>query len=122
MVHRRSTDIGPDVTEVRAARRFVAAALDEWGIAARDDVAVVTSEIITNALVHAEGHINLAVVNNTDVLRLEVSDGSSIVPIIRELDHQATEGRGMRLVERLVDRWGADLSDAGKTVWVEFSL
>ena len=121
-MHRRSTDIGPGVFEVRAARRFVAEALDEWGIGARDDVAVVTSEIVTNALRHATGPVSLALSSEAAALRLEVSDGSSIVPIVRELDHQATGGRGMLLVERLVDRWGADLSPGGKTVWVEFDL
>jgi len=70
---------------------------------------------------HASHPVTVTIVRDDQRLRLEVSDGSAILPVIRELDHQRRNGRGMHLVEQLTTRWGAECHpDGGKTVWVEF--
>jgi anti-sigma regulatory factor (Ser/Thr protein kinase) len=122
MHNRRSSEVGPDLADVRSARRFVLAALEEWGVEAVDEIAIVASELVTNALMHAHGQVEVAVQRNDHAVRLEVSDGSALVPIIREVTNQETTGRGMRIVEQLTDRWGADAGPGGKTVWVEIDL
>lgn len=105
------------------ARRFVLAALDAWGVPGRDDVALVTSELVTNALDHASHPVTVAVQKTARRLRLEVSDGSAILPIVRELSRDSPRGRGMYLVQELTSDWGAEpRPDGGKTVWVEFDL
>ena len=119
MTTRRSCDLGPDLTEVRTARAFVAIALDEWGGPRADDIAIVTSELVTNALVHASSQVRLAVERRDDCVRVEVADGSAVEPIVREVEGGATTGRGLRIVEQLVDRWGVEADGDGKLVWVE---
>jgi anti-sigma regulatory factor (Ser/Thr protein kinase) len=119
MSTRRSTDVGPDLAEVRSARRFVAATLSEWESSRADEAAIVASELVTNALVHAKTPVTVTVERTSSAIRIEVSDGSSVVPILRELSDTRTSGRGMRIVEELVDRWGSETHADGKTVWVE---
>lgn len=116
---RRTTDVGPDIADVRSARRFVAAALEEWKVARAEDLKIVASELVTNALLHAKSPVTVTIELLDHAVRLEVSDGSAVLPVIAEIEDGATRGRGMRIVEQLVDRWGADLVDGGKQVWVE---
>ena len=123
MPDRRTADVGPELEDVRTARRFVSSTLDEWGIPGRDDVALVTSELVTNALTHASHPVALAIQRDEHCLRLEVSNGSAIIPVIRELDPARPGGRGMAIVQSLTTAWGAVSSPGGgKTVWVEFGL
>ena len=56
------------------------------------------------------------------MLRVGVSDGTSVGPQVRPHDQHETSGRGMRLVEHLADRWGVHLGDGGKTVWFELNV
>jgi anti-sigma regulatory factor (Ser/Thr protein kinase) len=120
MDDRRSSEVGPQLSGVRSARRFVAAALQEWGVAAVDDILVVVSEMVTNALTHGEGPVGVVIECRDASVRFEVSDGSAVMPMARQVLADAPSGRGMRIVETLADRWGADLRPPGKTVWVEF--
>lgn len=119
MHNRRTSEFGPETSDVRSARRFVVAALEEWGVPASEELAIVASEIVTNALLHAHGPVEIAIECSEAAMRFEVSDGSAILPIVREVTAAETAGRGMRIVEQLVDRWGADVRPEGKTVWVE---
>jgi hypothetical protein len=52
-------------------------------------------------------------------LRIGVVDGSSIRPVVQELSHERPRGRGMRMVEAIADRWGADDHEGGKRVWFD---
>ncbi len=123
MRDRRTIDIGPDAWNAAVARRFVIGTLDEWNLPERDDVAIVTSELVTNALEHASHPITLAIERDASRLRLEVSDGSAVLPIVRELDRERPNGRGMFIVQHLTTDWGAESRPGGgKTVWVEFDL
>lgn len=87
-----------------------------------EELAIVTSELVTNALLHAAAPVTVTVELRGPALRLEVADGSSVLPAIAEIEDVSTRGRGMRIVEQLVDRWGADLVGDGKRVWVEADL
>ncbi len=99
------------------------AALDEWDIGERDDVVLVTSELVTNALEHTPHPMALTVERRDRRLRLEVSDGSAVLPIVRDLDRERPHGRGMFIIQHLTTDWGAESHpDGGKTVWVEFDL
>jgi anti-sigma regulatory factor (Ser/Thr protein kinase) len=118
-VQRRSRSVGPDLIGVRVARRFVVAAMNYWHVVATDDIALVTSELVTNALMHAEGPVRISIERNDQAFRFEVSDGSAIMPLVREVTAESPHGRGMRIVELMVDRWGADTRPGGKTVWAE---
>jgi anti-sigma regulatory factor (Ser/Thr protein kinase) len=81
-------------------------------------VALATSEIVTNALVHAEGDVAVTVRFDDDTLRVEVTDRSPQLPVVLHAAPDATSGRGMGIVEAVADRWGVEmLPDGGKVVW-----
>lgn len=104
------------------ARHITAAALDGWGLQIlSDDSQLVVAELVTNALRHAPGSdiFELELHHYDDGIRITVTDGSALRPVIRELQHTEPTGRGMRIVESLVTRWGAEDHHTGKKVWAE---
>jgi len=115
--------LAPEPLSVRAARRVVGDAVrDQVSPDALDDLLLATSEVVTNAVEHGAPPISLLVSCDDERVRVEVHDGSPLRP--RAGDPRPTDirGRGMRIVERLVDRWGVDPHAHGKTVWLELAL
>jgi anti-sigma regulatory factor (Ser/Thr protein kinase) len=103
----------PTPIAVRAARRMVSELLTGWEADQRGaDVALLVSEVVTNAVDHAGGEASLELELSLSQgwLRVSLADGSSIRPQIRELDptDPCPRGRGMRLVERIAHRWGCE--------------
>ncbi len=117
----------PEPRSVRVARSWVVEELTELG---REDLveaaALGVSELVTNALLHAEPPILVRLGGTSDHPRVEVHDQSSSPP---DLDADAldeddehlmrTFGRGLGLVALYSSRWGADVSGDGKVVWFE---
>lgn len=107
-------------SSVGAARRMVRVVLTEAQRADLVDTAqLLVSELVTNALVHAGTSIGLHATVGDDGLRVEVTDGSTQVPVPRTYASMAGTGRGLRLLQQLVDRWGTLSHEDGKTVWFE---
>lgn len=82
--------------------------------------AVIVSELVTNAVIHA----NTTVTVGLQLLpgggaRIEVGDGSSWPPTPRVATPDASGGRGLILVEALAAKWGVSPTSEGKTVWAE---
>nr|WP_202447554.1 SpoIIE family protein phosphatase [Streptomyces sp. SID5468] len=104
------------------ARRLVRRALHRWAL---DDLAeaveLLVSEVVTNAVRHAERPITLRLLR-TDVLRVEVGDDAPQLPRMRHAQPQDENGRGLFLVNRVAQRWGATRLSAGKVVWFELPL
>ncbi|MFG3439954.1 ATP-binding protein [Nonomuraea sp. NPDC047897] len=100
------------------ARALTHEVLTSWGLAAEaDDVVLIVSELVTNAVVHAEAPIELRLLAGDRMLRGEVVDHSKRVPqpVVATLDQE--HGRGLALVEAHCDRWGVDPMPTGKAVW-----
>jgi anti-sigma regulatory factor (Ser/Thr protein kinase) len=88
-----------------------------------ETVELLTSEVITNALVHARSAPKLAVHVGGRSVRVEVADVSPVVPIRRNIDENALSGRGIAIVDSLASEWGVTgLSSRGKTVWFEVAI
>jgi PAS domain S-box-containing protein len=89
--------------------------------AGREDLAdtaeLLVSEIVTNALVHAGTNIEVAFSFVDGGLRIEVTDGSPHAPSPRSYGPSAGTGRGLLLLEEMVDAWGVEFAEHGKTVW-----
>ena len=113
---------------VRAARDFAVATVQRWGAAeCADDVAVVVSELVTNALRHAlpasgetqqRRPVRLGLLQPGPCVLCAVSDPSRTVPVAKEADVLAETGRGLHVVGALADLWGYTTpSDTGKAVW-----
>ena len=121
----RRTTLGQSLAVARTARCFVRQALEDSEVAGDvvETVELLTSEVITNALVHARSAPELAVRVRPRVVRVEVVDDSPVVPIRRSIDAEAVSGRGLAIVESLASNWGVkDLSPDGKTVWFEVAI
>jgi len=94
----------PDVDAPRRSRAFIRDHLDDWGASHCEHEAVlVVSELVTNVVRHAHTEIFLHAEWNAATLRVEVRDGSSVVPAIADLEDE--HGRGLRLVQQLTSAW-----------------
>ncbi|MEU4463626.1 ATP-binding protein [Streptomyces sp. NPDC024017] len=123
---------------VGEARRFTRRTLDQWDMGDRfDDVCLVVSELVTNALRHGlpannacvsgrEPPVRLHLMRWTERLVCAVRDPSHDSPVARETDDFSAEsGRGLFLVDSFSDSWGwHPLAGAlnGKVVWALFRL
>jgi anti-sigma regulatory factor (Ser/Thr protein kinase) len=123
-------ELQPDPESVTDARHFTTATLESWGLDALcDDVALVVSELVTNALRHslpprlaeAPGPIRLRLQHETSFVLCGVLDTGSEAPRRREPDFIAETGRGLHIVESFSATWGwTPLEDGGKIVWALF--
>lgn len=113
-----------DTRSVSTARQLVRTALaDTSQFAERtDDAALAVSELATNAVVHAGGAFTLRVVCFPTGIRVELHDPSNRLPSLRSFAQTAGTGRGLRIVEESVDRWGVEPGPNGKTVWFELGV
>ncbi|WP_248959420.1 ATP-binding protein [Sphaerisporangium perillae] len=90
---------------------------------ALDDVTLLVSEVVTNAIVHSDskngGRVTLALADCHDLIHVDVVDaGSETAPYVSG-DLFAEGGRGLRLVQTISHRWDVYEDDTGRTVWFE---
>jgi anti-sigma regulatory factor (Ser/Thr protein kinase) len=141
--------VGPDTRSVGTARDFCLSTMRRWGVTDRqDDMAVVVSELLTNALRHAVPQagpppgtphgspdgpaggtgrsrwpVRLGLVQPGQFVLCAVADPSPRPPQPKEPDYLAESGRGLHVISALSDRWGSTVpTDAGKVVWALFSV
>jgi anti-sigma regulatory factor (Ser/Thr protein kinase) len=84
----------------------------------RDDIVLAASELAANVIRHAKTRFTVRLSAVDEVIRLEVSDGSSIIPAIKDL---AESYRGLRMIEAVSEQWGIETTETGKTIWAEFT-
>jgi len=109
----------PTPEGARAARHFVQAVLDDLDPDICHVVMLLTSELATNAVLHARTDFEVTVARGEDALRIAVTDGNTRLPQPCMAPADATTGRGLALVDALANAWGADRHGRGKTVWFE---
>ncbi|MFF7352420.1 MULTISPECIES: ATP-binding SpoIIE family protein phosphatase [Streptomyces] len=109
-----------DPREVARARREVRAQLLGWGLPQAVETAeLLVSEVVTNAVRHAQSEpVGLRVVR-TDALLFEVTDDEPGLPAMLSAGPGDESGRGLRVVSRLAREWGASATGHRKTVWFE---
>jgi anti-sigma regulatory factor (Ser/Thr protein kinase) len=111
---------------VQAARAFLIRLLDGWGITDEviDDAALLTSELLSNAVEHGSGEIELRIEVSDGLLHVGVRDEADGVPEVNQADSGSDGGRGMWIVQSVAHDWGSAPSDedTGKTVWFELSV
>ncbi|MFI9030568.1 SpoIIE family protein phosphatase [Streptomyces sp. NPDC053560] len=114
--------LDPKAQTAGQARRLARRALQRWGLEElTDQVELLVSEVVTNAVRYAERPITLRLLR-TDVLRCEVGDDVPQLPRLRQARPSDEGGRGLYLVNRLARRWGATRLSTGKVVWFELSM
>jgi CheY-like chemotaxis protein len=119
----RSTRLANDPASARAARQFVDATLRRWDCQNLfDTAALLVTELVGNAVRHADSECEVSVRLLGDVIRVDVRDASSDLPRRRQADPDETSGRGLELTEALARRWGIDVLEVGKSIWFELPL
>jgi anti-sigma regulatory factor (Ser/Thr protein kinase) len=110
------------------SRSFVEPLVRQWKLGPLDyDAALVTTELVTNAMLHADSDVVLALRPISNGVRIEVTDQCpSVLPHVAL--HNTGDlfaltlglsGRGLRVVSELAARWGVDSTQKTKTVWAE---
>lgn len=120
-----SLRLAGDLRSPAEARRFVGRVLTP--LLGREDVEtamLVTSELVTNAALHAGTECELVLRRlRKGVLQIRVSDfDPSSASGRRTLGDELSGGRGLRLLEVLCTRWGVDRDPQGKTVWCDLRI
>ncbi|MEU5020099.1 SpoIIE family protein phosphatase [Streptomyces angustmyceticus] len=126
---RAAATFEPVGRSVATARAFVRDTLQGWGCAdIVDDAVVLTSELVTNAVVHAGTAADVLCLRNDGGVRISVADrypereiplqnaGQVVVHPDRE------GGRGLLLCGALATRWGVEYTAAQKHVWFQLDL
>ena len=113
-----------DLRSPTEARRFVARTLTP--LLGREDVEtamLVTSELVTNATLHAGTECEIELHGAPGALVIRVSDFDKRVGLRhKSFGPEMTTGRGLRMLEVLCRRWGVEPWDRGKTVWCELTV
>lgn len=115
------TTLPADAASAAAARRFVADVLWQRGFSPDGiyNAVLLTSEAITNALVHAGTPIDVVVVADALMARIEVHDAHAGVPVVRRLPADASAGRGLHVIQAVAEAWGVDRCGDTKCIWFE---
>ena len=108
---------------IRAARTFATRVIGDAPVEVRESVAVMVSELSTNALVHAASCFDVVVDLSDSAVTVAVTDWGEGAPELQSPDSTEPHGRGLRIVEALADEWGiTSTSDEAKTIWFRLSL
>jgi len=117
-------DVPPDLASIDGVRAQIEAAASRWGVGEIDPLALVTSELVTNAIVHAgtESVITCRLLA-PDEVELAVTDHGAGTPRMGDPDVDDTGGRGLRIVDALSTTWGVrHLAPDETTVWARVNV
>jgi anti-sigma regulatory factor (Ser/Thr protein kinase) len=116
--------LGDGPESVGTARRQARSILGSWAVGPRaiDDVLLVLSELVTNAVLHAGEAQSAAIVLSDDRVRVEVADRSRVAPSPSRYGLDAHTGRGLGLVQSLSLEWGVAHQAQGKLVWADVPI
>ena len=111
-------EVPHDISGPARARAAVAECSSRLGLdGVSEDLTLVVSEMVTNAIRHAAPPVSLEIESSEDGVVVAVRDGSPLRPTPRDADEQAEGGRGMLLVDLLTAAHGVRPQPPGKTVW-----
>ena len=104
-----------------AARAAVVRAVDDLQLEPlSQDLQLVVSELVTNAIRYAEPPVELEIEADEDTVTIAVADGSAGRPEARAQSLDAEGGRGLLLIDLLSAESGVRPEPPGKTVWASF--
>ena len=118
------THLAAEPTSASQARAFVCRHLLAHDLAGMvGEIQVVVSELATNAVLHAQTPFTVSLRAFDATLRLEVVDGSNLMPLMVVAGPLDLRGRGVATVQALSQDWGVLAHTAdGKSVWAEFDI
>jgi len=107
-----------DPQRILLARRFAVDAVRDWPVDPLS-VALVVTELASNAVQHAGTSYTVQVEWDPSVVRIEVTDEGEGMPTCTVPAPGTGHGRGLVLVDTLAREWGVRRETTGKTVWVD---
>jgi anti-sigma regulatory factor (Ser/Thr protein kinase) len=112
-----------DEITVAGARHLVTSYLEERGLPPLLvwDAALVTSELVTNAVLHGRPPFDLRLRFEDQTVLIEVRDHAPYQPRKQRPDETDEHGRGLQIVAALAERWGTRATEHGKAVWCVLS-
>ncbi|MFB6716494.1 ATP-binding protein [Streptomyces sp. NPDC056237] len=124
---RFSFSVAGTACAVTDSRHRVVAGVRDWRLDDADEVletvALVTSELLTNAVLHAgHGPISVAAELTGGRVRIEVCDSSPVLPKVGLPGACDEHGRGLPIVAALADRHDAEVTASGKRCWAEIPV
>lgn len=113
-------ELEPRLDAASLARRHVRTRLLAWDLAELlEPVLLLTSEIVTNALLHSGTPLTVLLERDGAGVRVGVRDGSRVPPVQRRHSPTASTGRGVQLLGSIADDWGWEPDGQGKLVWFQ---
>jgi anti-sigma regulatory factor (Ser/Thr protein kinase) len=112
----------PVVESTPTARHWVTEQLHDVPDDVTECAALLTSELVTNAVLHASTPFTVTLHLMEDRIRVDVADGNPIVPSIKDYAADAATGRGLTLFNTLASNWGVLPVVGGKIVWFELPV
>jgi anti-sigma regulatory factor (Ser/Thr protein kinase) len=113
----------PGPSAPRLARTAVRRVLSELDAEVVERAMLLTSELVTNGVLHAATPLTLTLRTEGDALRVEVEDRDRRLPApVPQEDSGPHGGFGLHIVERMAANWGYTPLPGGKTVWFEMPL
>ncbi len=112
----------PVVESTPVARHWIAAHLRDLPADVSDCAALLTSELVTNAVLHAATPLCVTLHILPDRIRVDVADGNPTFPSVKDYGRDAATGRGLTLFDTLASEWGVQAVDGGKIVWFELPV
>jgi anti-sigma regulatory factor (Ser/Thr protein kinase) len=106
----------PEPQAPAAAREFLRDNLRAWSAPGLEEAVLLVSELASNVVRHASTDFVVKVEWRDPTLRVEVSNGTSIVPAVKDLADE-NGGLGLRIVAAVADEWGIEQLEDGKAVW-----
>jgi anti-sigma regulatory factor (Ser/Thr protein kinase) len=120
----RHVDLDPVPASVGIARQFVRRALAEVATDGQEVATLLTSELVTNAILHARTPLQLGVLLDRERALVCVADRLPESPALASRGHSPDRpgGRGLALVSDLAETWGTTTYTGGKTVWFVLTI
>jgi anti-sigma regulatory factor (Ser/Thr protein kinase) len=112
----------PVVESTPVARHWIAAHLRDLPADVSGHAALLTSELVTNAVLHAATPLCLTLHILPDRIRVDVADGDPAFPSVKDYGPDAATGRGLTIFNTLASQWGVQAVDGGKIVWFELPV
>lgn len=116
-----SLDLPLSPASSRLAREFVISVTE---VAEDARMAVVVTELVSNAVIHARSRPHLSVGFDGDAVVIQVADDGPGRPVLQSVDSVETSGRGLALVDQMAESWGVAPRPEGngKVVWARVVL
>ncbi|MCW2601494.1 MAG: ATP-binding region ATPase domain protein [Frankiales bacterium] len=117
-----SVTLLPDPRAAGAARRLTGRLCTKAGLSSdlRETCVLLTSEAVTNAVLHGRSPVRVTVSAGPVGVRVEVGDDNSRLPVLHaHPDPDALNGRGILLIDAFATSWGVLPDRYGKVIWFE---